>query len=291
MDENPEVNRMPSWIVPAMVILAIVSIGGIGFAWYDSNQVQMAEQTNGQLKTAEQNTAQQVATLEQKQKQAEVTNVQLQSDLDVVTKKLRVTQGDLKKARDEAAQIQHRSDDAQKLAQMDTDVKNQLATKASTDELMNATNGTVSGVKTDLEGTKNDLKMARSELGTLIARNHDEIDRCAGWASAITSSSPFRAATSHRRSATSRVELRSVNTKKNQFSVAVVLDDVRTEKKDRTVNEPIVFYPNGSHQADELVVNQVGKDKISGYISTPKNPGTPLPQAHRATSASRTEVP
>ena len=37
MDENPEVanNRMPSWIVPAMVILAIVSIGGVGFAWYD----------------------------------------------------------------------------------------------------------------------------------------------------------------------------------------------------------------------------------------------------------------
>ena len=137
MDENPEVNRIPSWIVPATVILAIVSIGGIGFAWYDSNQVQMADQANGQLKTAEQSTAQRVAMLEQKQKQAEVANVQLQSDLDVVTKKLRLTQGDLQKAREEAAQLaeQVRDDDVQKLTQLDSDVKNQLATKANTDDV------------------------------------------------------------------------------------------------------------------------------------------------------------
>ena len=51
----------------------------------------------------------------------------------------------------------------------------------------------------------------------------------------------------------------------------VIVDDLTTEKKDRTVNEPIVFYQPGSHQADEFVVNSVSKDKISGYISVPKN--------------------
>jgi hypothetical protein len=70
------------------------------------------------------------------------------------------------------------------------------------------------------------------------------------------------------------VELRSVNMKKNQFTVALVVDDVRTEKKDRTVNEPIVFYPRGSHQPDEFVVNSVNKDKITGYVSMPKNGAT-----------------
>ncbi len=35
----------------------------------------------------------------------------------------------------------------------------------------------VGGVQTDLNSTKEDLKMARSEMGTLIARNHDEIDQ------------------------------------------------------------------------------------------------------------------
>ncbi len=70
-----------------------------------------------------------------------------------------------------------------------------------------------------------------------------------------------------------QVELRGVDVKKNKFTVALVVDDIRTEKKDRTVDEPVVFYPNGSHQADEFVVNSVSKDKISGYISMPKNPG------------------
>jgi hypothetical protein len=65
--------------------------------------------------------------------------------------------------------------------------------------------------------------------------------------------------------------LRSVNTKKNQFSVVLVVDDARTENKDRALNQPIVFYPQGGHQANEFVVNKVGKDTISGYISVPKN--------------------
>jgi hypothetical protein len=69
------------------------------------------------------------------------------------------------------------------------------------------------------------------------------------------------------------VDLRSVNPKRNQFSVALSMDDTLTEKKDRTVNEPIVVYPRGSHQADEFVVNSVAKDKITGYISIPKNGG------------------
>ena len=68
-------------------------------------------------------------------------------------------------------------------------------------------------------------------------------------------------------------QLRYVDIKKNKFTVALMVDDLNTEKKDRTVNEPIVFYENGSHQANEFVVNSVSKDKISGYISIPKNPG------------------
>ena len=281
MDNNPElveVNKgAPGWLVPAVVILAIVSIAGLGFAWYDSNQLQMAEQANGQLKTAEQNTTQQVATLEQKQAQADAANTELRGDLIVVTKRLGLTQGELKKARDEAAQAaaQVRDEDAQKLAQVDTDVHNQLATKAGTDELnkdLTTVNGNVNGVKADLEGTKNDLKMARSELGTLIARNHDEIDVLRRMGERNYIEFTVQGRNKPQRIGNITVELRSVNTKKNQFSVVLVVDDVRTENKNRLSNQPIVFYPHGTHQADEFVVNTVDKDKISGYISMPKNP-------------------
>jgi len=260
----------PGWVTAAIVVLAIVSIAGLGLAWHNSTELQQAQQTvSGQMKAAEQSNTQQVATLEQKLDQANATSASLQSDLGVVEKRLRVTQGDLKKARDDEAKI--REEDAQKLAQMDTDVKTQLATKASTDDLTNV-DGKVNNVKTDLDSTKNDLNMARSELGTLIARNHEEIDVLRRQGERDYVEFTVDAKNKPQKVGAVTVELRAVDLKKNKFTVALTVDDVRTEKKDRTVDEPVIFYPRGSHQADEFVVNSVGKNKITGYISMPKNP-------------------
>ena len=62
--------------------------------------------------------------------------------------------------------------------------------------------------------------------------------------------------------------LKKSDARKNKFTVEVMADDKRTEKKDRNVNEPMQFYVSKSLY--ELVVNTVGKDTISGYLSTPK---------------------
>ena len=270
VDEN---HGIPGWVTAAIVILAIVSIAGLGLAWHNSTELQQAQQSFsgqiGQMKTAAQADNQQVAALEQKLAQANTTSTGLQSDLGVVEKRLRVTQSDLKKARDEEAKI--KEEDAQKLAQMDTDVKSQLATKASTDDL-NTVNGSVNNVKSDLEGTKNDLKMARSELGTLIARNHEDIDVLRRMGEREYVEFTIQGKNKPQKVGSITVELRSVDTKKNKFTVALTVDDTRTEKKDRTVDEPVVFYQRGLHQANEFVVNSVAKDKITGYISMPKNP-------------------
>jgi hypothetical protein len=264
-----DVHGTPGWVTAAIVILAIVSIAGLGLAWHNSTELQQAQQAfGGQIKTAEQTSTQQIAAFEQKLTQANATSTELQSDLGVVEKRLRVTQGDLKKARDEEAKI--REEDAQKLAQMDTDVKTQLATKASSEDLT-AVNGTVNNVKSDLENTKNDVKMARSELGTLIARNHEEIDTLRRMGERDYVEFNVSGKNKPQKIGNLTVELRSVDTKKNKYTVALTVDDVRTEKKDRTVNEPVVFYPRGTHQADEFVVNSISKDKISGYVSMPKN--------------------
>ena len=66
------------------------------------------------------------------------------------------------------------------------------------------------------------------------------------------------------------VELRSVNVKKSQFTVAMYVDDSRYEKKNRSANEPIYFFTHGSRTPLQFVVNTVGKDKITGYLSVPK---------------------
>jgi hypothetical protein len=61
-----------------------------------------------------------------------------------------------------------------------------------------------------------------------------------------------------------------VNEKRGQFSVAMTAEDRRLEKKNRAMNEPIFFYLSGTKIPEELVINKVGKDTISGYISVPK---------------------
>jgi hypothetical protein len=50
----------------------------------------------------------------------------------------------------------------------------------------------------------------------------------------------------------------------------IIADDKRVEKKNRTVNEPIQFLLSKSVLPYELVVNDVKKDLIVGYLSVPK---------------------
>ena len=48
-------------------------------------------------------------------------------------------------------------------------------------------------------------------------------------------------------------------------------DDSLTEKKNKNLNEPVQFYTaKGGHIPYELVINQVQKNLIVGYLSTPK---------------------
>jgi len=56
--------------------------------------------------------------------------------------------------------------------------------------------------------------------------------------------------------------------KKNKFTLNVMADDKLTEKKDRNINEPLQFYV--SKALYEIVINSVGKDTVSGYLSSPK---------------------
>jgi len=269
--------RTPGWVGPVVALLAIVGIAGLGLAWYDASQLQAVQSSvSGQIKTDQQNVSQELTGIEQKQTAADAATAGLSSDLGVVTKKLRVTQAELTKARKDAVEAaqQVRDDDAQKLADLNNNVNTQLATKASTDDL-NSTNTNVTGVRTDLTGTQNDLKMARSEMGTLIARNHDEIDQLRRMGEREYTEFTIDGRNKPTKVGSMTVELRSVNPKTNQYSVVLVVDDLKTEKKNRSVNEPIFFYQrNGDHRADEFVVNSVSKDKITGYVSMPKAAGT-----------------
>ncbi len=268
-DSGTEIRHgTPGWIAPAIILLGILAVAGVWIGYSATGRAQDTRQAlSAEIKTIKQGFDHDVTLLQQRLTQAESTNAQLQGELKVVTKRLRLTQGELKQAKEEATQI--REENSRQLAAMDTAVKTELATKATTDEVK-AVSGEVTVVRTDLDTTKKDLQMARSELGTLIARNHEQIDQLRRLGERDYVEFSIEGRGKPQKVGNITVELRGTNPKKNLYTLAMVVGDLRVERKNRTVNEPIFFYTRGTKQALELVVNQVAKDKIVGYLSIPK---------------------
>jgi len=258
----------PAWQLPAIIVLGLVAVAGLGFGWNASAKLDSTQQSvAAQLKTTQTAVQQDMSSLKDRIAQDEKTNTDLQGDLKVVTDKLKITQGQLKKARTEAADLNTAT--TEKLTALDSSVHTELATKATSDDVKTVDTKVV-GVKTDLDATREDLKMARSEMGTLIARNHDEIDQLRRLGERDYVEFTIAGKNKPQKIGNVTVTLKGVNEKRNQYSVAMTAEDKQFEKKNRAMNEPVFFYISGTHIPEEIVVNKVGKDTISGYVSIPK---------------------
>ena len=263
-----ESNASPRWIGITVVILAIVSVLALGTSYSASNRATSIEQSlSAQLKPEVKGLQDSVDMLGKRLKQAEETNAEAQGELSVVTERLKLTQGELARARKQGKQFQEQY--TKNLEEMESSVRTELAAKASADEVKNLS-GDVSGVRTDLETAKQNLQMAKGEFGTLIARNHEEIDQLRRLGQRDYFEFSLGGKGIREKLGSVVVELRGTNTSKNQFTIALFADDLRLEKKNRSVNEPIYFYTRGTRVPLELVVNEVGKNKVVGYLSIPK---------------------
>ncbi len=261
---NTHTSGTPRWVGLAVGLLSGISLLSLGVGWSALNQAKSIEQTT-QASVKQSNDA-----LAQRLAKEDEINQQLQSDVKVVTDKLNVTHADLVKARNQNKNATTAVD--QKVTSLATSVKAELATKANSDDV-NKLNGDVNGVKTDLDAAKNSIQMARSEMGTLIARNHDEIDQLRRMGQRDYFEFTVQRKSGATKVGSIQIELKDTNTKKNRYTINVLADDNSFEKKDRSVNEPIFFYTGGNRSALELVVNKVTKTTATGYLSVTKSAG------------------
>jgi hypothetical protein len=271
---------MPEKGVPISVWLLIAVLAGtsgVGLAvgWNASVHEKDAEQAGISRNQA---VEQHVSSLNQRLSETEETNAKLQNRLNSVTLQLNTAESQFTKAerRGQTTGVDY----SKKLNSM----QSELAKKASTDDLK-ALGGDVTGVKSDLEATKNNLEATRNslgqtrdEFGNLIARNHDEIDQLRRQGERDYFEFTLTGKGNRSKVGQLTLELRSTDTKKNLFTVALYIDDLRLEKKNRSLDEPIYFYTQGTHTPLELVVNELKKNKIAGYLSAPKE------QSSRATA-------
>src|SRR5437899_3683991 len=237
-DENTEYRSGSSWQLPAIIVLGLIALGGLGFGWNAASKLDSTQQAvPASLKTTQQSVQQDMTSLKDRLAQDEKANTSLQGDLKVVTDKVQITQGQVKKARVEAANLNDETN--QKVTALDTSVHSALATKASSDDVKTVDTKVV-GVRTDLDTTREDLKMAKSEMGTLIARNHDEIDQLRRLGERDYTEFTIDGRNRPQKVANDTVELKVVIEKRNSYSVDMNMENNNLLTRNLSHNMPIL---------------------------------------------------
>jgi len=135
----------------------------------------------------------------------------------------------------------------------------------------------VAASKAALEETQASLRHAIGDLGEqsgLIARNSAEVAELKRAGLRDYYEFNLTKAKTPRAVGPVALRLKDADAKRHKFNVVLVVDDIEIEKKDRTLLEPVQFYRKGSRQLNEIVVYAVQKDRITGYLSTPKESDT-----------------
>ena len=204
----------------------------------------------------------------------------LRSELDEAKHQSTMTAGRAKvEALKHADQLAKQLAEAQQLQQQKvtselTEMKESTNTKfadVSTD--VAATKVDVASTKADLQNTVSDLKRMTGDMGVMsgrIATNGTELEalRALGERNYFE----FNIVKSKLAQKVGNIQLvvRKADPKRNRFTIDVMADDKTVEKRDRTINEPVQFYVSKARQPYEIVVNEVSKDRIVGYLATPK---------------------
>lgn len=163
---------------------------------------------------------------------------------------------------------------------------------------VSAVSGEVGSVKTDVGGVKTDVATTKASLDSTIAKLQTTIGDLGQQSGLIANTRSDLEALKHKGDrqyyeftllkgakpqafSTVALQLKKTDPKHGKYSLDVTADDKTVEKKDKNQSEPVQFYTGRDHMLYELVVWTVDKNKITGYLSTPKNapvPITPTPQ-------------
>jgi hypothetical protein len=138
----------------------------------------------------------------------------------------------------------------------------------------------VGNVKTDLTNTRSELEKTIANLkrvtgdvdshASLIATNGKELDALKALGEKNYYEFTITKSKKPQKIGNIMVELKKADTKRNRYTIQVLADDKRVEKKDKTINEPVQFYTSKSRVPAEIVVNEVRKNTIVGYLAEPK---------------------
>lgn len=158
---------------------------------------------------------------------------------------------------------------------------------------ISAVAGEVGSVKTDVGGVKTDVASTKAALADTQAQLQHAIGDLGVQSGLIANTRGDLEALKHKGDrqyyeftllkgaspqaiSTVALQLKKTDPKRGKYTLNVTSDDKTIEKKDRNQSEPVQFYTGRDHMLYELVVWTVDKNKIAGYLSTPKNAPIPV---------------
>jgi chromosome segregation ATPase len=131
----------------------------------------------------------------------------------------------------------------------------------------------VATTKSELDNTIADLKRVRGDMGVLsdrIATNGTELAALRTLGERNYFEFTLTKSKQPQKVAGVQLLVKKTDPKRNRFTLEIQADDKTVEKRDRTVNEPVQFYVAKARQPYEIVVNEVTKDHLVGYVATPR---------------------
>jgi uncharacterized coiled-coil protein SlyX len=268
------------------IVLCLVLILGMAYNGY-STRTTLEQRIAG----LEERLTEQADQIEGVEKNA----TDLESDIDVVSKRVGVTAKELDASRRFAEKLKLEQEEAKE------QLATELATKANTEdvaavrqeavakvaEVQQIADTKIGGVSTEvrsvaanLETTRKDLAESRRDitdvrttLSQQIARNANELNELRKKGERDFFEFDIRKPKKNElaRVADIQLQLRKTDVKKAKYDLIIQVDDSKLEKKERTANEPVQFLVGRDKLRYEIVVNYVDKDRIRGYLSTPKD--------------------
>ncbi len=268
-----EQRTMSGAFLGVVAVALLASLGALGWCYGLQNHLSATEQ---KLAAADQKNADLVAKLD-------ATNARLRATSETLGQSVGMTQKqiDLRTQSILAAQKAASAETA-RLAQEQAATAKQVGA-VSTDVASVKTD--VGGVKTDVATTKSDLESAKAQMqrmmgdegkmSGLIATNHDELEILKHKGDRNYIEFTLQKGAKPTLLSTIKLQLKKVDEKHGKYTMNVSADDRNIEKKDKNLDEPVQFYTGKDPVLYELVVNVVEKNKVSGYLSTPKGAAQP----------------
>ena len=267
-DGYVEQRTMSGAFLGVVAAALLASLGALGWCYGLQNHLSATEQ---KLVVADQKNADLVAKLD-------ATNARLRATSETLGQSVGMTQKQIElRTQNILAAQRAASAETEKLAQE----------QAVTAKQVGAVSTDVASVKTDVGGVKTDVATTKSELETtkaqmqrmmgdegkmsgLIATNHDELEILKHKGDRNYIEFTLQKGAKPTLLSTIKLQLKKVDEKHGKYTMNVSADDRNIEKKDKNLDEPVQFYTGKDPVLYELVVNVVEKNKVSGYLSTPK---------------------